>query len=365
MQKWRVIDTGLRRAAENMALNRALLEAHQEGRIPHTLRFLRFTPSALIGFHQSVDQELNRDYCEAHGIAIQRRITGGGAIYFDETQIGWELYLDKRTLGSADMLEIARRVCEMAAAGIRALGVDARFRPRNDIEVGGRKISGTGGAFDGDSVLYQGTLLVDFDVERMLRVLRIPAEKLSDKAIASARERVVNLRELLGTTPDLAEVRRCLTAAFAEGFGVEFEEGELSALETEKFCAALAEIDTPQWVEQIRRPVTEAPLVEGLHKCEGGLLRATLAVDIVRGRLKQVWITGDVFVNPKRMIADLEAALKDTPIEDLRRNVHAFFDDYKVEMLLLKREDFIAAVENALGALQAGEARPAAGRGET
>ena len=145
--RWRLIDTGLRPAAENIAINRTMLEAHQEGLIPPTLRFLRFLPSALIGFHQSVEQELRADYCAAHGITIQRRLTGGGAIYFDETQIGWELYLDRRRLGTADMQEISRRICEMAAVGIRRLGVDARFRPRNDIEVNGRKISGTGGAF--------------------------------------------------------------------------------------------------------------------------------------------------------------------------------------------------------------------------
>ncbi|HKJ10635.1 MAG TPA: lipoate--protein ligase family protein, partial [Gammaproteobacteria bacterium] len=56
--RWRVIDTGLRRAAENMALNRAVLEAHEQGAIPHTLRFLSFEPSALLGFHQNVEQEL-------------------------------------------------------------------------------------------------------------------------------------------------------------------------------------------------------------------------------------------------------------------------------------------------------------------
>lgn len=346
---WRVIDTGLRPAAENIAINRAMLEAHQEGLIPHTLRFLRFTPCALLGFHQSVEQELRVDYCREHGITIQRRITGGGAIYFDETQIGWELYLDKRTLGTADMQAIACRICEAAAEGIRRLGVDARFRPRNDIEVNGRKLSGTGGAFDGDSILYQGTLLVEFDVERMLRVLRIPAEKLSDKAVQSARERVVNLKELLGEAPPLAEVRRHLTAAFAEAFGVEFEPAAgLSAAEQAKYREALREIDSEEWVYQHNRPADESPVLEGVHRCAGGLLRAHVAFDGRRQRIKQVWITGDFFVNPRRLVPDLEAVLRDTPAAELRANVQRFFDHYPAEMLLLEREDFIAVVENAL-----------------
>ncbi|MHB8742980.1 MAG: lipoyl protein ligase domain-containing protein [Sulfuricaulis sp.] len=350
--RWRLIDTGLRPAAENIAINRAMLEAHQAGTIPSTLRFLGFLPSALIGFHQSVEQELRTDYCAAHDITIQRRLTGGGAIYFDESQIGWELYLDRHRLGTADMQEISRRICEMAAVGIRRLGVDARFRPRNDIEVDGRKISGTGGAFEGDSIMYQGTLLIDFDVEKMLRTLRIPAEKLSDKAIASARERVANLKDLLGVLPDRDAVKRSLAQSFSEGFNVDFSTVEtLSGSEQERFLQALAEIDHPDWVNLIKGPLSDSPIVAGLHKCDGGLLRASLAVDLSKNRIKQVWFTGDFFVNPKRMIVDLEAALRDCPLNSLRATLDGFFRHYQVEMLLLRPADFALTLENALTSL--------------
>lgn len=356
---WRVLDTGLRRAAENITLNRALLEAHQANASPHTLRFLRFEPSALVGFHQSVAQELREDYCRAHGIAIQRRITGGGAIYFEPAHLGWELYLDKIALGTADMGSISRRICEMAARGISTLGVAARYRPRNDIEVDGRKISGTGGAFDGDSILYQGTLLVDFDIERMLQVLRIPAEKLLPKAIASARERVTTLKALLEDIPPVEQIQSALMRAFAEGFGVEFEAGDLTADEQDRFRAALAEIDTPAWVYQTDRPVSEAPVIEGRHKAEGGLLRVALAIDPARGRIKQAWFTGDFFVNPRRLIVDLESALRDSPLDAFRQTVESFFRAYPAEMLLLNRDDFVRAIANALQGLDELDGRKA------
>ncbi|SFM33821.1 lipoate-protein ligase A [Ectothiorhodospira mobilis] len=357
----RVLDTGLRRAAENLALNRALLECHQEGRSPHTLRFLRFQPSALVGFHQNVDQELLPGVCRAEGIDIQRRITGGGAIYFDPTQIGWELYLDRRFLGTADMEAIAGRICRAAAEGIRRLGVDARYRPRNDIEVDGRKISGTGGAFDGDSILYQGTLLLDFDVERMLRVLRIPAEKLSDKAIASARERVANLKDLLGALPPLHQVHDALAGAFAEAFGVDPVPGELNTAEQDRFREALAEMDTPEWIYQRNRPVSDAPLLEGVHRCPGGFMRAGLILDRDRGHIAQAWITGDFFTHPRRMVADLEAALRGIPVAQLEPAVHAFFDGYRVEMLHLTREDFLQVLRQALASAGTGQDAHAVG----
>ena len=345
---WRIIDTGLRPAAENMALNRALLEARQADEIPSTLRFLRFKPCALLGFHQSAEQELNLEYCAENGVEIQRRITGGGAIYFDETQIGWELYLHKRDLGTADMTQISRRICEAAARGMSALGVDAKFRPRNDIEVDGKKISGTGGAFDGDALMYQGTLLIQFDVEKMLRVLRIPAEKLSDKAIASARERVANLADLIGRVPDMEEVKAALAEAFASEFSVAFETGDLTDSELNRYDEALAEIDHPDWVSMLSKPVADMPLVEAVQKFSGGLLRVRVAYDRKMQRIKQVWLTGDVFVSPKRTIADLESALRDIAAEQLKQKVQDFFAQREVDMLTLTPDDFVAVIQMAI-----------------
>jgi lipoate-protein ligase A len=349
---WRILDTGLRRAAENIAFNRALLEARQANEAPSTLRFLRFTPSALLGFHQSAAQELNLGYCRAHGVAIQRRITGGGAIYFDETQLGWELYLQRGDLadatGQADMQTISQRICSAAARGIRALGVDAQYRPRNDIEVDGRKISGTGGAFDGDALMFQGTLLLQFDVEKMLRVLRIPAEKLSDKAIASARERVANLADLLGYAPALDRVQEQLAAAFAAEFDVAFAHGELADQEQNRFDAALAEIDCDDWVHLQRRPDTERPVLEAAIKFAAGLVNVRVNYDAAGSRIQQLWFTGDFFVSPRRTIADLEAALRDSDARAVRQNVAAFFAAREVDMLGLRAEDFSAVIEAAL-----------------
>ena len=49
MRAVRVIDTGIRTGRENVAFDQALIEAHNAGRVPQTVRFLRFRPSALVG----------------------------------------------------------------------------------------------------------------------------------------------------------------------------------------------------------------------------------------------------------------------------------------------------------------------------
>lgn len=347
MTAWRVIDSGIRRAAEHFALNRALLEARRQGG-QSTLRFLQFAPSALLGYHQSAAQELRLDTCAKLGIDIQRRISGGGAIFMDESQFGWELYLDRADLGTRDMGAIAARICEAAARAVRGFGIDARFRPRNDIEVAGRKISGTGGVFDGDALLYHGTLLIEFDVEKMLSILRIPAEKLSDKALADARDRVTSLSGLLGFAPPQEEVKARLQQSFGAEFGVTFQPGMPNDAELELYEAALREIDSPGWVHLVGKPLSDLPILEAGRKFPGGLLRAALAYDRLGERIKQVWFTGDMFVNPRRTVADLEAVLKDAAAADIAGIVRGFFSTRACDMLTLRPDDFITVLHQAM-----------------
>ncbi len=89
METWRLLDTGARSAAQNMALDEVLLELKSRERIPHTLRFLQFShPAVLVGHHQSVEEEVRLDYCRERGIEINRRLTGGGALYWGEKELG-------------------------------------------------------------------------------------------------------------------------------------------------------------------------------------------------------------------------------------------------------------------------------------
>ena len=116
---------------------------------------------------------------------------------------------------------MTRRICEAAALGLQKLGVPARYRPRNDIEVDGRKISGTGGLFDGNLIFYQGTLLVDFEPAKMLACLNVPAEKLAKRGLDSAAQRIVTMRELLGSgVPEIDTIYQGLVAGFNEGLGI-------------------------------------------------------------------------------------------------------------------------------------------------
>jgi len=347
---FRVIDTGVRDGRRQIAFDQAMIEAHKAGAIPDTIRFLRFPPTALIGRHQALSRELNLDYCRANRIAVARRITGGGAIYFDEGQLGWELVLHRSTLGIASLAELTRRLCEAAAAGLTQLGVNASYRPRNDIEVDGRKVSGTGGFFDQDTLFFQGTVLVDMNPANMFAALNVPQAKLAKRSLDSATLRVVTLKELLGAAPAIETVKQSLLSGFAKCLGIIPAPGEITISEE-----ALAtryhdeEIGTDAFVAEIDDPVVSDDVLSASHAGAGGMIHAHIRLEGARrDRIREALITGDFFITPPRTILDLEASLRNVAISEAGATIERFFAESKIGLLTVAPSDFRKAVEDAI-----------------
>jgi lipoate-protein ligase A len=352
METWRLLDTGARPAAENMAMDEVLLERKAAESIPHTLRFLQFSnPTVLVGHHQSVEEEVRLDYCRAHGIEINRRLTGGGALYWGRNELGWEIYISKKDPRIPSRIEdLYRKMGEAAALGLRHLGVRAHFRPRNDIEIEGHKISGTGGTELSGAILFQGTLLVDFDIDEMLRSLRIPTEKLQEKEIESVKDRVTCLKWELGRTPLLQTIKGALTKGFEETFGVTFGNKPLTVEEENSLKEKLATFSSREYIFKTRNSLPRRKTLSSLLKAPGGLIRVSIAVDSKARVINQILITGDFFAYPKRAIFDLESLLKNSKANPstIEGIIHSFFSCEKPKIPGISEAHLIRAIEEAL-----------------
>jgi lipoate-protein ligase A len=351
MRTFRVIDTGIRGGRSQIAFDQAMIDLHKQGAIPDTVRFLQFTPTVLIGRHQALSHEIRAEACAAAGVGIGRRITGGGALYLDEGQFGWELVFHRNTLGITSLADLTREICEAAAAGLSRLGIEAKYRPRNDIEVNGRKISGTGGFFDGTTLFYQGTVLADMDAEKMVSLLNIPDAKLAKHAAVSAAQRVITLRELFeGRPPPIAEIKQALLEGFRDRLGIDPVAGPITAAE-ETLAAKLhdSEIGTDEFVYEIDDPKSASQVLSGQVTGKGGTISAFVRLEgPLQDRIREIVITGDFFVTPPRTVYDLEAALRGTGIAALQQTVTDFFANADVGLLTASPADFVAAIEAAL-----------------
>jgi len=295
------------------------------------------SPYVCIGYHQDAAQEVDLAGCQAMGIPVFRREVGGGAVYLDGGQVFYQLVLGRANpLAQGSKEAFYRRLLAPVVAVYRDLGLDASYRPVNDIMVGGRKISGNGVGEIADSVVLVGNLIVDFDYDTMVRVLRVPDEKFRDKVHKSLRENLTTLRRELPTVPPFEELEDRLVQRFAEVLGP-LEPRPLPE-EVRRGAARLAsEFLADDWLLRCGRQVAGrrvrisagAEVIQRVHKAPGGLIRATF--EVREGRLAAVEFSGDLFFYPPGRLDDLAAALIGTPCAQAEAAIAAFYARHGIE----------------------------------
>jgi len=124
LAEWRLLNTGARDGATNMAIDEAILEAVMAGRVRPTLRFYAWNPPCLsLGFGQPA-ADADREACTQRGWDIVRRPTGGQAIlHVDELTYSVCAPLDEpRVAGS--IVESYGRLTAGLLAGLQLLNLE-------------------------------------------------------------------------------------------------------------------------------------------------------------------------------------------------------------------------------------------------
>jgi lipoate-protein ligase A len=227
-RKWRLVDSGIVSPAESAALDEAILEAHVQGSVPSTLHFYRRSvPTVSIGYFQKVADTVDLLECQRRGVSIVRRKSGGSSIYTDSGQLIYGL-----VIGGGDVPEDKGAfsvICEALARALSSFGVDARYRTPNDVEVGGRKISGNAQLMRRGSVLQHGTVIVDTDLATMDAVLKLAPAK--DRNVTKPSDRVTTMKSFLGHAPYMESVKTSIAKEISETFNAEFAKGEMTEAE--------------------------------------------------------------------------------------------------------------------------------------
>lgn len=221
-ERIRVIFDEAHNAYENMAIDESLLLNADEP----TLRLYFWKPPAVsIGYFQSMREEVNVEFAKSHGIDLVRRITGGGAVYHKH-EITYSFVAPKEMFPGS-IISSYRKICYPLLVTLKKLGLNADLGGVNDVLVEGRKISGSAQTRKYGKILQHGTLLIDVNVEEMFQVLRVPSEKIKDKAISDVKQRVTSLKSH-NVEIDLHELAKIIAESFAEFFELRMYEDKLS-----------------------------------------------------------------------------------------------------------------------------------------
>ena len=214
-QPWQLIHEPAQSAALHMALDEVITQQVSAGERPATLRFWEWQESAVvIGRFQSLRNEVDADGAQRHGIRVVRRISGGGAMFIEPgNTITYSLSVPTTLVAGMSFQQSYEYLDAWVIRALRDLGIDAWYQPLNDITSSGGKIGGAAQARKGKAVLHHVTMAYDIDADKMLEVLRIGKEKLSDKGTTSAKKRVDPIRSQTGLARE--RIVAAMTAAFA------------------------------------------------------------------------------------------------------------------------------------------------------
>jgi lipoate-protein ligase A len=248
---WQIIHDGPVSPNMHLALDQVLTEEVGAGRRGPTLRFWEWDqPAVVIGSFQSLRNEVDLDAAAEHGFEVVRRISGGGAMFMDaQSIITYSLYAPGELVQGMSFADSYAYLDEWVISSLKSLGIDAFYQPLNDITSAAGKIGGAAQKRLGNgALLHHATMSYDMDGEKMVKVLRIGREKMSDKGTTSAAKRVDPLRSQTGLPR--AEIIERMKQTFAGLYGAEV--GHVTDDELEKAEQLVTtKFATPEWLRRV------------------------------------------------------------------------------------------------------------------
>ncbi|MGO4692426.1 lipoate--protein ligase family protein [Glaciibacter sp. 2TAF33] len=249
--EWSLVHAKAVTPAMHLALDEVLAAEVGEGLRQPTLRIWEWDESAVvIGSFQSLRNEVDPEGAARFGYDVVRRISGGGAMMMEKgAVITYSLYVPAELVQGMSFADSYAFLDEWVIEALRSLGIDASYKPLNDITSPTGKIGGAAQKrFGNGGVLHHVTMSYDMDGDVMTQVLRIGREKLSDKGIASAAKRVDPLRTQTGLSR--AEIIERMKETFTSLYGA--TPGDI----TETEYAAAAELvegkfSRPEWTARV------------------------------------------------------------------------------------------------------------------
>jgi lipoate-protein ligase A len=248
---WEIVHDKAVSPQMNLALDEVLTSRVGEGRRRPTLRIWEWDGSAVvIGSFQSYRNEVDPEGAARHGFDVVRRISGGGAMLIPAGQIiTYSLYVPASLVAGMTFADSYAFLDDWVLQALRSLGIDATYQPLNDIASPLGKIGGAAQKrLGGGAVLHHVTMSYDMDGEKMVQVLRIGREKMSDKGTVSAAKRVDPLRKQSGLSR--AAIIERMEQTFIGLTGA--ERGELTASEIEAAEDLVrTKFSTPEWLNRV------------------------------------------------------------------------------------------------------------------
>jgi lipoate-protein ligase A len=346
--KWRYLEVKEKEVIRCNSIHSTLVDGMVKGVSPNTV-FLEECPGSVLslGRNQCCEEECDIAECEKLGITIERRETGGGAGLMVPGATSWGICIDKRDPRvSNDMDSNFEILSRGVVIGLKKLGLDAKFAPMNDINIGDKKVGGMTAMSRHNSLLIYGSVIWDFDMDTFMKIARIPKPKLKKKGVSSVQKRITTIIQELGREIPPLELRKYLIFGFEEALGIKLIKGELNEEEKEIWVEKMELFSSKKFI--LRPGHCSVSNARCIYPAEKGIIRVSLYLN--EGTIMSAGITGDFMQINDIDFDSLESLLigSKTKRVDIEKIVYAYFKENGIQMVGASADDFVDAIVGAV-----------------
>jgi lipoate---protein ligase len=313
---WRLVVGSHSYADFSIAVSPAVERAVAEKLAPPTVYLNVFNEDSItVGVNEDPNQVLDLPFCRSNNVLARRRVSGGGAIYAGRGSAFLAFYLP---LGLPGVPETAAQAFptilgHVAEALSDVFGLQAAYRPLNDVEIDGRKLVATSLKIEGNVLTFRILLNVKaIDTAIAARAMPMAPEKVKDKKHKDLGSRYTYLEQELGREVSADELAAWVQACVRRTFGeIALEPGALGAEEIAYGKQYASELHEESWFHEKSeatryQPITLAGdrIVRGREKAPAGLIWLSLLVR--DGVVVKAIVNGDWHPRPLASVAWLE-----------------------------------------------------------
>ncbi|KLU64958.1 octanoyltransferase LipM [Desulfosporosinus acididurans] len=252
MDLWRYLPYAAASGAENMAIDEALLLMMVQATDPQpVLRFYGWNPAALsLGYAQSYEREVDERACQAEGIDIVRRPTGGRAVLHQYELTYSVIAPEKDPNVSGTVTESYLKISKALLSGFQALGIPAEMSVGGvaketttaacfdapswyELVVNGRKLVGSAQMRKEGMLLQHGSILLHFDADLLFRLLKFPNAELRERLLQRFKKKACALDEIWPQPIGREELEREICRGFCRVMEIDLIQSQLT--DTERY----------------------------------------------------------------------------------------------------------------------------------
>lgn len=260
-----------------------------------------------------------------------RRMSGGGAVYHDLGNLNYSFITKDEGNSIQDNF---KKFTKPVIDALRKLGANAELMGRNDIEIDGRKVSGTAQFATGGRMYTHGTLMLNSNLDNVTKALKPKKEKIESKGVKSVRARVGNISEFIDRQMTIEEFKQFILENVFEAEGSEIKEYVLTD-EDWKNIEELSKSKYQTWEWNYGK--SPKSNIQNSKRFPVGTIDVRLQVD--KGIIQNVKIYGDFFGWGD--VVDIETKLKNvrydkSALQDALKDIDIKYYFGNIEM-----EDFL------------------------